>query len=135
MFKKAAYLTAIVALIGAGMANAFPAVAQNSTLDTSATTPLYPEGATISEWAAMMNGDDAFTMDEHYSTMMSDEQMRSQMAAMMAAMASDGEMGQYMTDVMGADHGTMMSGDLDHDFTGSMMDGFSRRGDAPQNRR
>ena len=119
MFKKTAYLTAIVALIGTGLVNAFPAVAQDSTLDTSTTTTLSPDEGPNSQWADMMNDGEmglymTDVMGDDFSTMMNDGQI-----GLMADMMNDGEMGLYMTDVMGDDYSTMVDG---HHST--MMSGY-----------
>lgn len=146
MLKKAAYVTAIAALIGAGLVNTFPAGAQESTSDATTTTQ-YPDCPGYSQMSDMMG--------DGYSNMTSDRQMSSYIADMMTGslgsmmdvdhtnMMDDGQIDSHIADMtngdhssmIGGDYSNMMNGDFNHDFTGGMMGGASTPGDGPMSGR
>jgi len=132
MFKKAVYVTAIAALIGAGLVNTFPARAQESNGDTNATTA-YPDEYPNSmdemmsgDHGPMTNGEYANMMSGNSGTMMTDEHMGSYMADM-----TDGD----HSSMMNGDHGNMMRGDSNHDSIGGMMGGSTTPDNGPMNGR
>lgn len=114
MFKRTAYATAIAALIGTGLVNAFPAGAQERTSDI--TTATSDTGS--SQIAEMMGAG--------YGHMISDGHMDPYMETDHNEMMSYGPMGSHLADMnnadhtslMGGDYSNMMTGGFDHDPTG-----------------
>lgn len=107
MFRKAAYITVAAALIGAGVFNAFPVSAQESTSETTTITSNRQNQDMGSQMDAMMGNSDHQAMNG--------EQMNTQMANMMGSrnhQAMNGEqMNTQMANMMGSSNHQAMNGE------------------------